>query len=148
MRCPNCSKFVPFDEPEVEVNDESVNTTDLSVGVRIVLKCADCGEELKDAELTDDLDLNEEHECPDSEKQDKMRDDGEDLFELEGSLEAEGFDRYQDKDRHGKPIKSRRYQRHFYGANVTGQAKCLCCEEIFDVKLTLEEQASGFNELV
>lgn len=62
MRCPDCNKFVSYDdsqEPEVslDVQGESI------VGdVRIVLPCADCGTDLK--EYT--FDIDEGFEFPDS----------------------------------------------------------------------------------
>ena len=140
MRCPNCNKFVPYDEPQVEVSSSDVQGETVTGSVRIVLCCADCNEELKDAEL--DFEMTIEHECP------KAKKDDEPEFELEGDVDATATDRYQDKDRHGKPIKSMRYQKHFYGAELTATVKCTKCEEIISVETTVEEQARGFNELV
>jgi hypothetical protein len=48
MRCPDCNKFVSFDEPEIEGDDPDIVGTAVSGNVRIVLKCADCGGELMD----------------------------------------------------------------------------------------------------
>lgn len=182
MRCPNCSKFVPFDEPEVEVQSAEVQDTNLDLSVRVVLKCADCGEELKDAELSDTIDLHDHHDCKASPTTEVActecdgsgevdSDDGtsdekveckecsgagtveedvevDDEFTMDNEPDASGFDRYEDKDRNGKPIKSARYMKHFYGANLSATCKCGRCGEEFSFETTLEEQASGFNELV
>jgi hypothetical protein len=148
MRCPDCSKFVPFDEPEVEVQSAEVQDTNLDLEVRVVLKCADCGCELKDADLSDSIDLTQHHEC----KKDRTDENGDEIivddeFTMDNEPDAEGFDRYQDKDRHGKPIKSMRYMKHYYGATLNCTCKCGRCDEEFSFTTTLEEQASGFNEL-
>lgn len=182
MRCPDCNKFVPFDEPEVEVVSAEVQDTNLDLEVRIVLKCADCGSELKDADIQETIDINDHHTCKAEKTHDVEctecsgsgevdSDDGtseekveckecggagsvdedvevDDEFTMENEPDAEGFDRYQDKDRNGKAIKSARYMKHFYGATLSSTCKCGRCGEEFSFTTTLEEQASGFNELV
>ncbi len=50
MRCPDCNKFVSFDEGnvddvEADIDDESGTVT---VSGRVVLPCAECGTELKE----------------------------------------------------------------------------------------------------
>ena len=129
-RCPSCNRFVSVEmgEPDAEIYVESGI---VEGSVRLVLLCADCGEELSEAnaELSESFD----HEC-----------DGE--YEI-GEFEAEAMDRFQDKDRHGKPIKNSRYKRHYYGADVTVTVKCLTCGEEFVVTSNVEQQASSFEEL-
>lgn len=177
MRCPSCNKFVPFDEPEVEVTNSDVNDTSLDIEARIVLKCADCGEELKDMDFSESLALDELHECGAEPKDceecdgmghkegeegkdgvdcDKCKGEGiiepgdpdKEQFELLGDIDAESFDRFEDKDRNGKKIKSMRYMKHFYGATLTGTCQCNRCNEQFPIEVKVEEQGSGFNELV
>jgi hypothetical protein len=191
MRCPSCNKFAAYDEPEVEVIDSDVDGNTVRGNVRIVLKCAEDGEELKDAEL--EFEAQIEHECDNSEKEKKLdeaiaahkcpkcnadlKDVGNDKwtcpggcftdveldeieaelhdefneepeFEIEDDFDASSTDRFEDKDRHGKPIKSMRYQRHYYGAEITGSVKCSKCGEVIQIDTSVEEAASGFNELV
>ena len=50
------------------------------------------------------------------------------------------------KDRHGKPIKSSRYMKSFYGFILESEIKCRKCGEVFDVTVEGEEQASAFNK--
>ena len=137
MRCPDCNKFVGFEqaEPELEV---ALDGKTISGSVRLVLLCAECSQELMDAEL--DVDIDVDHSC------EKGKDKEPDL-ELDGES-ADNTDRYEDKDRHGRPIKSMRYQKHFYGADLTFDVTCNHCGETFTVEDSVEEQASGFNELV
>jgi hypothetical protein len=52
MRCPDCNKFVSFDEADPEVNDLDVSDNgSVTASVRIVNTCAECGTELKEAML-------------------------------------------------------------------------------------------------
>jgi phage FluMu protein Com len=138
MRCPNCNKFVPYDEPEAEVQNSDLLGSTATVTTRIVLKCADCSEELKEAEI--DAEVEIEHNC--------NTEDEKEFEWVDEPSDAEGFPRTQDKDRHGKPIKNRRYMKTFYGFTATGKVKCCHCAEEIELEFKGEEQASGFNELV
>jgi hypothetical protein len=132
-RCPDCNKFVSLElqEPELNLNVEGDSITGQ---VRLVLTCADCGGEAKEANL--DIDLSLDHDC------DRKEDD----FELVDET-AEPTERYQDKDQRGKSIKNPRYRRHYYGAEITVTVRCNHCDKEFEVTETVEEQASGFEEL-
>jgi hypothetical protein len=60
MRCPDCSKFVAFDtevDPE-ENGDEAISGSSFTATYRRVLNCADCGTELKSAEIEVEIDLS------------------------------------------------------------------------------------------
>jgi hypothetical protein len=53
MRCPDCNKFVSYDdttEPEhnLEINDNGDGSMQVTGDVKIVLTCAECGTELKE----------------------------------------------------------------------------------------------------
>lgn len=134
MRCPNCNKFVSYDEPEAQVDSVELNGGTLSANVRLVLNCSECGGELKDAELEAHKEI--EHEC--------------DACDLEIADEGtpDTFSRLQDKDRRGKTIKSSRYMKTFYGFSLECSINCTKCGESIEAQLDGEEQASGFNELV
>ena len=139
MRCSDCNKFVSFNEPEVEVTDETIAGNVVSGRVRIVLQCAECGQELKDAEL--DFEMEIDHECS------KCGKDEEPTFTMD-TVNASPNERFQDKDRHGKPIKLARYRKHYYGADLDCKVTCEKCDEEIEVTSSVEEQARGFNELV
>jgi hypothetical protein len=144
MRCPNCEKFVSFDDPQVEVEDTDVNGEQLTGIVRVVLTCNECGDELKDYEF--DLEADIEHEC------EKMPEGEEPSYEIESEWDGSSTDRFETtvqrgKNR-GKAIRNYRYMRHYYGAELTASVKCSHCGEVIEVEITCEEQASGFNELV
>ena len=143
-RCPDCSKFVSLEvqEPEVEADIDGDTVTGT---VRLVLACAECGTEMKEANLN--FEIVTGHECnetPEASGVIKVAEEGQ-MFEVEDT-QAEAMDRYQDTGRHGKPLKSF-YQKHFYGADVTVTVKCEGCGETFTLTDTVEEQASGFDEL-
>ena len=69
-----------------------------------------------------------------------------DPYEVEDEGSAEGTSRTQDKDRNGKPIKSSRYMKTFYGFSLEGTVRCRGCGEIIEFSMDGEEQASGFDE--
>lgn len=141
MRCPDCNKFVSYDDPEVEVSSEEVervdsNTVRVTAEVAVSLNCADCGTQLKQADLT----YEEDHNVPLAED---VGDDYED--DLSVSIEAEPLDRYATEDRHGKPIRNPRYQTHYYGANLSITITSDGLDMV--VSGSVEEAASGFEEV-
>lgn len=154
MRCPDCNRFVSFDEPEIEW-DVEVNQNNVGGNVRIALPCAECGAELKEANLDFSLDI--EHEC-DPEVYATYVKSVEELGQFhsyseeddpEYEITSEDFnatDRYEDKDKNGKTIKNSRYMKHFYGADILLEIVCLKCGEVIEVQELVEEQASGFEE--
>ena len=142
MRCPNCNKFVSYDEPSVEVDAQPSNDDSVDLNIRIVLPCAECSEELKEAVFDESIDIV--HECSAA---DVVLPEGDEVFEVEDA-EGVGTDRVENKTKDGKIIKNYRYMKKFYGADVTVTLKCNRCKETFDLNVQVEEQASGFNELV
>lgn len=142
MRCESCSKFVSFDtETEPEINIDVAAEGHVTGDVRITNNCAECSTELKESTFTVDVDLSEEitaHRAEATEGDHKTL-----------SVDHDGgsrTDRTQSTDRHGKPIKSSRYMRHFYGAEMTITVECECGEK-FEQSWSDEVQASGMDEL-
>ena len=150
MRCSNCCKFVSFDEPQCEVGIVEVDDLNVHASVTVNLNCAECGDTLKYADIEADTTI--EHKCkPIAERDAKWTPDpeykeGDDKFEVEFDGDAEGESRQQTKDRNGKPIRSQRYMKTFYGFTLESDIKCRKCGELFSIFTTGEEQASGFNE--
>lgn len=150
MRCPDCNRFVAYDEPQcdsasVDLNDDSVHAT-----VTVQLNCQDCGTTLKEAEIETEEEFS--HECkPDGERTEGQVPDpdytpDDDQFEVVSEGDPQGESRVESKDRHGKPIKSARYMKTFYGFSLETEIRCRKCGEVFTVMLEGEEQASSFNE--
>lgn len=150
MRCPDCNKFVSYDEPQCEIGSVEIDDETVRANVTVQLNCQDCGSTLKDAEIEAEAAVG--HECkPEAERgkdwepdADFKKDD--DQYEVESDGDAEGTNRMETKDRHGKPIKSSRYMKSFYGFTLESEIKCRKCGETFSVTLEGEEQASAFNE--
>lgn len=143
MRCPNCEKFVSYDEPEVEIEEGEIseageNKFKADAQVRIVLKCAECGEELKEA--NEDIEIEFEHKCTESD------------FAVEelslNDVSGEGYSRVETSDKRGKKIKNPRYMKTYYGAEVTFDIGCGLCGEDLVGSEKVECQASAFDELV
>lgn len=138
MRCPDCNKFVSFDT-ETDPEEESIDVTpqgEVSAVVRIVNMCQECGNYLKEAtlEMEGVAEIDHDAKCKES--------------ELEVSVDNwSRTDRRQTTDRHGKPIKSHRYQRQYYGAEGTAHVVCACGASA-DVPLSGEVMASGMEEMV
>jgi DNA-directed RNA polymerase subunit N (RpoN/RPB10) len=147
---------VSYGDPEVEEQDCTVSGGDVEASVRLMLPCGECGTDLKDHYF--EMSANIEHECdPETYKEylEELKKDGceseyseddEPEYEVEESDNWEATDRYEDKDKHGKPIKNMRYQKHYFGVTGTVKVKCLKCGEIIDVELGEEEQASAFDD--
>lgn len=134
MRCPNCMKFVSFEENEPETQDVELSDTSLSLEVRIVNVCADCGQELKEAtielsadlspEATDHLDSTKGHEL---------------------SAELESCDRTSRQD--GKPGTPSRYRHTFYGAEAEVMVTCSCGDYSEHTIMSNDVAASAMDEL-
>jgi hypothetical protein len=142
-RCPDCMKFVMLQQETPEVQDVSVDSDgNVTVNVRVYLTCGDCGTEMKEYNFSGDADADGasdhaiEHRYSDEDYE----------FSVDWD-EPDATDRYQTHDRHGKPIKNFRYQKHYYGYSLTGKVTC-SCGATFDFSLDEDEQASAFDELV
>lgn len=160
MRCPDCNKFVSYDEPEAESNSVGVDGDDLSLETVVRLNCAECGTALK--EYTFETGITMSHDCPPQEPATPADADpdgdespepnefgweeGDEQYEVEDEGEPTGTSRVQTKDRNGKPIKSARYMKTFYGFSQSVDVKCLKCGETFTVEVDDEAQASDFEE--
>lgn len=141
MRCQNCGKFVSYGEPETNVDHEDINDSIVSVTTRVVLPCAECGEELKEADLEFEFDLDELHECLADEELDSAKDPYE-LLDVEAIEESKRIT----VSKTGKQI-AYSNQKQYYGAKVIASVKCNRCNESFTVSDTLYKQASYFQEL-
>src|SRR6185369_892784 len=123
MRCGDCNKFVAYDteidpeeegEPTIEGNHTDGYT--FTASYRRVLPCAECGSDLKEATFEINQDVEIPDECPKGE-------DGAHAFDsVECSVAPSS--RTETKDRNGKPIKSARYMKTFYGVDGEFSAKC------------------------
>lgn len=177
MRCDSCNKFVSFDtetEPDISVQLENDGT--ISGTVRIVNTCAECGQEMKETTFDVECDCADEIETHRTAMLadagitlSPCGENGEAVYHLADgtvatveaveavtkahedlTLDHDGgnrTERMQSKDRHGKPIKSARYMKHLYGAEVTFTVACKCGEE-FVVQWADEVQGSGMEELI
>lgn len=156
--CSSCSKFCGIelaeldDEPEFEVTvDGDQLTVTCSENIRLVQTSECCGDEVGEAELeVEDLDVTVAHttDCP-AHPDHKAPDDGTPTEDVDYTVEAtfETDDWYQMTDRHGKPIKSSRYQKHFYGCNITVTVTCDGCKGTGEASTQVSESGSGFESL-
>lgn len=141
MRCPGCNKFVAYEEvdPEVEVQVDAEGH--VTGTVQIVNACADCSEELKEANFDIDVDArvgaNQQRGIDSAEfEKHKGHALGVDTHGIERTSRVEG---------------KGRGARTFYGASVEIVVNCEDCEGT-PVVATLtwadDEQASAMDELV
>jgi len=113
MRCPDCNKFVPFDDttdPEVNLDitqptSPDDNTAGISGDVRIVLTCAECGTELKEATLEVDVEVEIPLRPPDGTEWVK---------DSEWELDSDSAENDQRTEGKGRGTKT------FYGATLSG----------------------------
>jgi hypothetical protein len=172
MRCPDCNKFVPFDEPEIENNEDyEVEQEDVGSSVvvrftaRMALPCGECSTELKEytfdceavANPPDDLATRDKdddeakafRECqstPDEDVDDPEHDDAHEWDVTDSDLEA--TEESKTKDRHGKSIRNPRYMATLRGIAGTLSLRCLKCsaEVMADMSDGNAVEASAFDE--
>lgn len=132
MRCDQCNKFAAYDdstEPEVDVDLSDDGT--FSGNVRIVLTCADCSQELKDASFDFDGEVPEEiHSAHQGDEHALDLEAGD--YELTSRSEGKG-----------------RYTKTFYGYRATLDLSCMCQSEgLWTTEFTDDIQASHMDELI
>ena len=143
MRCPDCNKFVSFEEQDTEISSLELHEDgSISGEVRLANNCQDCGTELKEGycEIEDSLaNIKEvfEHKCD------------EELLTPEKKAMGPGWsmeesDSYRDQRYEGKG----RGTRTFYIGIVNVELTCDRCDEIVQHELQCELQASAMEELV
>ena len=149
MRCPDCNKFVSFEEAEPEVESLEAGTDGtVTATVRIVNTCMECSQELTEATL--DLESQDvcqaasDHQC--TAKKDATEKES---FEAEeDSCERVSKSGYYKK---GKWVDAfGRYTKTFYGAELTATVKCSHCDQAVREPVTLADyvQASSMEPLV
>lgn len=135
MRCPDCNKFVSFDEPVGEIEYAEINDARLNVCARIVLCCAECNAELRQSSFEEEHDLECDHDGK----------EGEYEFDVT-SEEATAGERMQATDKKGKPVKAR-FQKKFYTLEYTIHVSCSCGKDQ-EIEGQFEEQASNMEDLL
>lgn len=156
MRCPDCSKFVGLElqDPE-DINLDVESTLDgdqlslsVSMTARIVRNCAECGQELKEANI--EANENVEIEACTIIK----------CVRVVGEAKVGDLDSYDWlDDKHGEPEINEtnveqieegggRYAKSFFGANVSYVVKCKCGETLHEGEISDKCAASSMEELV
>jgi hypothetical protein len=134
MRCPDCSKFVSM-ETEVEEPTVDLNGTSVSCEVHIARNCADCGTELKSADLSLECDLLEV--CEDL--KDCFNEDGTDKDGHDLTLKEDGMEPLEEG--------GGRYAKSYFGATVSFTVTCSCGKEQ-SADMTDKVAASEMEECV
>ena len=133
-RCPSCNLLCSVEQGEPELTSEELNVDSrtqegsVTADVRVVLNSACCGDEIAEANLQYEKDVELKHDH-------NTKQFGEPSYELE--ITAENNDRFEGKGRG---------QRHFYGADIEAKIKCSCGWET-TCEGSVDEQASSFEEL-
>jgi hypothetical protein len=139
MRCPDCNKFVAFDESDPDVENIEVDDAgSVSITVKIVNTCEQCSQELKEATF--------ELEADHSAEADGHQGEGHEL-----SIEEDSSDRTSRSGYNGKKgfvPSAGRYAKTFYGAEVSYTIRCSCGELEISGTVGDDVQASGMDELV
>lgn len=138
MRCPDCNKFVSFDEADPEVDELEIDDDgQITCSVRITNTCAECGTELKEATL----------ELEDEVAVDGHSGDDHELQIIEAGTERTSRSGYYKK---GEWVSAGgRYAKTYYGADVSYEVTCLCGKlEAITGSIGDDVQASGMEEMV
>lgn len=131
---------MPYGEPEIDVDNQELDGEgNLSVDLTMFLTCNNCSTQLKSNSF--EIVAQVDHTC------DKPLPEGSEHFEIM-DVETDPIERMETKNpKTGKQIKAR-YAKTYYGASVTVSITCTCCGENFEYQEDVEEQASGFQEMV
>lgn len=121
MRCPSCEKMVSYNTEETPEGEEpSLDGTSITMDVRRVLTCADCGEELKAADFSLEMEL--------------VIPDGADTPGVKQSCGPDVSDHEWDESRLEPSIEPTietegkgRGRKTFYGVTVSGSIACTEC---------------------
>jgi len=125
MRCPDCNKFVSLEFQPPEVDDLEYDGQNVTGTVRLTRTCAECSQELKEATL----DINAEVDAEWAEKHD-------------GHNISVEFDPEEIEEGGG------RYAKSYFGAGGSIQVKCDDCNETTEVEWSDKVAASHMEELV
>lgn len=131
-RCPDCNKFVPYEEqdPEVEVEIDEEGT--VTGTVRIVNACGECGTELREA--TFEVDAPEYGLA--AEELAKHTGEGHGL-----EVEEQSSERTTRQEGKG------RYAKSFYGYDLAFRVTCSCGQLKIEGQTNDDIQASSMDEL-
>jgi hypothetical protein len=150
MRCPDCAKMVSFDELRTDEVDIDLSDTILTMSGTVYRPCAECGTDLKSAEVEGTADVESAF------SNDGLPEDCTIEYEIDGDPDIAASERSQTTDRHGNPIKNSRYMKMFYGVEASVTIKRIVKdkegeeiqdhEALADVSMAWECQASGFEE--
>lgn len=130
MRCPDCNKFVSYDEPEIETGQiEEQSEGRVTCPFTVTLCCGECGTDLKqasDVEAEGQLDMDVTHtieNCP---------------YEFtESSVEAD-----TKVEGHGRGAKT------FYGCRIVVEVECECgAADGTEIELLGHVHASEMDEV-
>lgn len=140
MRCPDCNKFVAQEvqDPEIELEEDidtgaEPPTATFNATARIVVVCADCGTELKEASFDFDGEMDEDEVAAHVGEGHEL---SLELDDEEATERSEG--------------KGRSWTKHFYGVKFTVGLNCKCKEKgpVYSEYYSDEIPASAMDELV
>jgi hypothetical protein len=133
MRCPDCNKFVSLDLAEVEVSDLEVSEDGtVTATARISRTCAECGQELKSAELELETQV----------------DVGKHGADGEGDHEGHELS-VEDTDTDAIEEGGGRYKKSYFGVKVSFTVTC-SCDPNWSIDGEMEDKvpASSMEEMV
>lgn len=139
-RCEDCGKMASV-EPEVTDTEIDVDTDSYTITLTMELISQCCSSTVGEGSAEDTFSIDLEHEAPEG---------ADDDWECDGDWEVEeastdATDWYEGSNpKTGKPY-PQRYQKHFYGGDVTVNITCSGCKALTSVDHRVGEQASGFS---
>ena len=133
-RCQSCGHFAGLDEPELEVSSEDFDGETFSVAISASYPSSCCGDEVATAEYEATASIVFDHLADCIGVKEAVEKETVEEYEIELD-EPTATDRFESKDAKGKAIPFR-YQRHFYGVEISGTISCESCK----VSVTFEAQ--------
>ena len=134
-RCQSCGYFASLEEPDFDPSEPEFDGSQVAVDIEASYPSACCNDEVATQSYRAVGTLEFEHAptCDFSE------DDTECDYQIELTGDPEATDRFEHKDRHGKPIKNSRYRRHYYGVEAIITVTCPKCAVDAEVPVSDEQ---------
>ena len=170
MRCPSCEKFVAFDEGNVDEVEAEIDedSGEIHISGRVVLPCAECGDELKELNVEEDVPTCDEFEksvvdairdAVPQEYRDKVTDEWVENQGSGGPLEARCKVKYEFEDHENSYFEEKVKGKTQKGVTVSGTVKRTIHVSIpghpgteiaddHDFEHTVSDVPSAFDELV
>ncbi len=137
MRCPECNKFVSMEAGDPEVEDITILDDEVKCTVRLVVNCAECGNELKEY-MSEPSELLQDKLYKATGYDEHFDEEGEPIGdECEMMVEETGVE----------PMDKIEKRKTLHGAEINYEVKCTCSKGVTFCEGTLESDYVATSDM-